>query len=77
MNIQTHAQQREENNNKRKGVMTSQKKVKLGIKKEILEELADAYQYTKYGLESFGDDGRSDIMYFLSVIYNEVNKLKV
>lgn len=53
MNILEHAEAREKANNALLGIMTPEKKAQKGVKKEIFEELADAGQYTIWGLESY------------------------
>lgn len=53
MNILEHAEQREGENNALLGIMTSEKKAIKGVKKEIFEEMADAFQYSVWGLESY------------------------
>jgi len=52
-NIFKHAEAREKANNAILGLMTPEKKAIKGVKKEIFEELADAFQYSVWGLESY------------------------
>ena len=75
MNIQTHAQKRETANNKTLGKMTYEKKKRLGVAKEIKEELADAYQYLTYYGDVNGYDNIEGMMFLLFMVYNDVKKL--